>query len=242
MFSGITTFLLLAQSENDPGRGLQNLIIMIVFVGLYALSGLLRRKQDKSDLKPPRTTSAPPQSRPTQLPGYPRKTPPSATSQTQIPQTTQKPRPAALKPIPTSQRTAPPPRQPQQQSPQPQLHPEEIYSIPEQTRAKPKHPTHVQKPASTIKHHVAPKTKTSAPTAAKKQVIATSESAKLKKSTASGIPPISVTPPASDNVQLALDQQDSLVRAILYAEILDQPMALRRSGSHDFLDFQSPLD
>jgi len=230
MFSGITTFLMLAQ--DDGLSGLSGLLLLIIFVGLSALSSLLKRKQDKSDstLKKPTKPAATPQSRQSQLPGYARKATRAPTSQTRIPPTTQRPIPSSLRPPSAT-------RQPQQQSPQKQPRPA-IYPIPEQTRAKPRHAIHAQKTATTKKRHVAPKTKTPAQIAAKKQMMSTSEAAKLKKSITSGTSPkSSTTAPASDNIQLELDQQDSLVRAILYAEILDKPMALRRTGSHEFLDF-----
>ena len=231
MFSGITTFLMLAQFD-DGISGLSGLLFLIVFVGLSALSSLLKRKQDKSDsgLKKPTKPAATPQSRQSQLPGYARKATRAPTSQTRTPSTTQRPIPSSLRP-PSATRQ--PQQQPQQKQPRPAIRP-----IPEQTSAKPKHATHVQKTAATKRRHAAPKTKTPAQIAAKKQMMSTSEAAKLKKSITSGTSPkSSTTAPASDNFQLGLDQQDSLVRAILYAEILDKPMALRRTGSHEFLDF-----
>ena len=107
MFSGITTFLMLSQFDD----GLGGLLILIVFVGLSALSSLLKRKQEKSDSTPkpkPRQPAAPQQSRQAQIPGYARKTTRVPTSQTRTPTTTPRPRPAAQKPTPSS-----PTRQPQ---------------------------------------------------------------------------------------------------------------------------------
>ena len=229
MYPGIETFLILAQSDEGPGGGLNTLIFLLIFVGLSALSSLLKRKKEKSDSTPkqqPRTPAAPAQTRQPQIPGYPRKTTQIPTSQTRTPSTTQRPRPTAQRPIPSSQRPASPTRQPQQRPQQEQPRPA-IRPIPEQTSSKPRHSTHAQKTAAAQKRHVAPKTKTPAQIAAK-----------LKKSINSGTSRTSSTSaPASDNIKLGLDQQDSLVRAILYAEILDIPMALRRSGSHDFLDY-----
>ncbi|MCP4712117.1 MAG: hypothetical protein GY869_26135, partial [Planctomycetes bacterium] len=216
------------------------LLFLIVFVGLSALSSLLNRKK-KNDSTPKQQSlkPAPPQqNRKYPIPGYARKaTQAPTTSQTRTPTTTQRPGPTAQHPTPSSQRptsgTRQPQQHPQQRKPRPVVHP-----IPEQARARPIHATPIPKTATTKKRQVAPKTKTPAQIAAKKQMMSTSEASKLKKSMTTGTGKTSLSAiPASDNIQLGLDQQDSLVRAILYAEILDKPMALRRSGSHDFLDF-----
>ena len=221
MFSGIAIFLMLSQFDDEPGGGIKSLIFLLIFVGLSALSGLLKRKQEKSGSEPKKPTK-PAVQRPVPLS-------PRSTSAIRLPQHQSRLVPSALRAqsaLPSPEIVTPIPT------------PARISPRPDQTGSRARHPAHTRKTAAAQIRPVAPKIKTSPQTPTQKQVKSALEAAALQKSMTTETKPKPAVPtPASDNIQLGLEQQDSLIRAVLYAEILDQPMALRRSGSHDFLDF-----
>ena len=79
------------------------------------------------------------------------------------------------------------------------------------------------------------KTRPTPTTAARKQMLSTAEAAELRQIARRSEAPASYrTSTASDPLQLTLERHEVLIRAILYAEIIEKPMALRPFGSHQF--------
>ncbi len=256
MLSKIYNFLLAQQPPPqgedplDPLNALKRFWPILVLIALSALSGFFKKRQEKSKeslpAKPETPTAAPPRIQHPRLPSYARKASIASESQSQpvFPEKspTVIPRPIVQKPSSPTR----PPQRPTPQKPRPPIQPprmtprkliSELFNpTPTAQPAQARHPKVKARPASihpTSRRTPAPAQKiTPAQAAAKRQMVSTGEAAELRQTTLRSAQPSSYR--TAEPMKLALDQYDVLVRAILFAEILDKPMALRPTGSHQF--------
>lgn len=253
---------LMAQGDDDGGSGIGRFLPFIILMVLYGLSSLFgKKKKPPQQQRPqPRATDTPqsqkppapqPQQRPSRLPSYARKR-----SQQE---TTSRPRPVAQQPQsrPTAQ---PRPSQPAPQrrpvpakpTPARPQRPRPVSSTPAPIKPKPQatqpaprrsaqaRPAgqtqrHIQaeKKPRAAEHHVAPKPKKSARTAARAMHAQHEHTLNPKPV------PVKTNSSLQQLVQRT-QMKGPLAQAILYGEILGTPMALRPSGSHSYTALGTP--
>jgi hypothetical protein len=249
MSTWLNIFLMLAEDEpGDTESALKKIVPLLIIMILYGLSSIFKGRQQK---KPPPSTKPPPQYKPIEkgessqqqrLPSYAR-------------QATTRPGPAQPQPSPRPVATSPT-RQPGAQG-LPQRPP--VRQQPTPTRpvpAQPRHPAPVaRQPMERIPRPAQPSTAAgqSAGAAAMAVIRAKKEKhqAQLayeqqkKRDAAQAAQQLhrDVTPPletpvptvsTQEKLLLALQQSDEAARAIVYAEIIGKPLALRKSGLYEF--------
>lgn len=220
---------------DDDGNGVWGKFIpFIVLMILYSLGGLLKKKEQEKKQQQ-RPTKPKPRQREQDLPTYSRPKPqPQSNQPADSAASRPKPAPRSAQPGPSKPRPKPTStRQPAQPTPTP------IEIIPEPVARKPQ-PIHVhptpRKPSKAIhrpaefaheKDHA--KLKSQMPLAAKTAASQRPSQQKEKSGTTSRKNLV------ADRLDLALDRNNALVRAIVYAEILGKPTGLKSSGGYEFL-------
>ena len=226
---------MLAQPEaDDPDIKKYRFIPIIVIMILYALSSLVRKKQEKQRTRPKPSTPKPP-SRTIPLPTYARKTA-DRSSTTGLPQPqrpeqkrtvrTAQSRPAPTQPVAqqTSQRipTTGPPGQTRT------TRAETPRSMPSRPKT---HTVPAKKPVLTSQAYLAAETaKRAAQIKARQQMLSTAEAKELRQ--ASQPAPVQVvTTPKS--LGFLLQEPSELAHAVVYAEIIGKSLALRSPTTFD---------
>ena len=217
----------------DDGSGLYRFIPFIIIMALYSLSSLLKKKyQEKKQQKRPTPTS---KRREETLPTYARPKPqqpagaaagrPKPAPRTPQPVPGKKPSPSMSRPRPV------PSRRPTEPTPTPI----EIIPEPYARRPQPIPVPPAQRKPSKIAAQPAELAHARDRAKAKQQmpqivevVEPKSTSRPKEKSSATARKDL-----ASDRLNLALDQKNALVRAIVYAEILGKPIGLKPKGGYE---------
>ena len=234
MFPDFLTLLADLAERRDPGWG--KLLPMLIIGILYALGHLVKNKQAKQPPKRPSEgprplqPTAPPKRR---LPSYARGRDTTQQPTTSQPRPQQPQQPAASQPRPQraqpTQRTVPPARPVVKPSATPQRVPRmaQRVSTPPPRRAKPT--TAPQKPQP---HAARPKPAAPAQPAPRRETTVTAHA--LRSPPDHTHTQEQVTYGAGPKLQIALNDPSDLVRAVVYAEVLGKPMALRPTGSFEF--------
>ncbi len=206
------------------GRGIGEILPFLILMAIYAISAIIKSKQQKQKGPPPRPRQEQPPAQPTtptrRLPSYARdremQPQPSAQRPTSQPRPTRVPQQAAPKGRPVIPPSAAPKRVPRMAQPAP--------TRPAQQPSRKPVATEAARRIAQITPAAAPKKKKS--------------SAATRRQAAQKIifrPPGTVASTAQ-RVQLGLDLSSNLARAIVYAEVLGKPLALRPNGSFELND------
>ena len=247
MLSKILTLLAMAQpqEEDEPGR-FRQLIIPIIVFSLYILSSLFKGKGGKKPQEPqtPRQNKEQPAKRTRPLPNYARKTQSAQTrQQAPRPSQTRQESPRRVEPPGRSPTSVPGPARPQRTSVPPPAapRPKPQFKVEQIPAGRP-----VQRPAwataTAAAQAATPATKaamakrTSTKTLVRGQMLSTREGVMLDRKTAAASQEAHTQLTSTEHLQMILRQKDSLVQAIVLAEILGKPVGLRPKGS-----FELPL-
>jgi hypothetical protein len=203
-FNNLTSLL----AEDDGGSGIYRLLPIIIITALYALSGLLKKKehQKKQQKRPqpkPKSTR-----REETLPTYARRK-------------SQQPARSQPRPVPT--------RRPAESKPEP------IKIIPEPVARRPKPipvPSAQRKHSPKAASHQATQQAYARDQAkAKRQMPKVVQPAEAKQ--AAPRTQATAKDAAAGKLNLALEKKSALVRAIVYAEILGKPIGLKSKGGYE---------
>jgi len=254
MLEKIMTLLPLAQADTeDDGGGLGRIVPLLVLAIIYGLSSLLKKKQEKKQSQPRPSAPASGQTRGArQLPSYARGRTQGTTTQPQqrtqqVPgqsrTTTPATRPAGQQPARGVIAPEPPIRKvqvrPTQRIPASGQPVRPRAAIPQSAQFAAAHRVRAGAvhPKKAVPSAGATKAKTTVRARSQKQMLSTAEAARLR-SDAQGLR----RKKAAEQVQVqssqqklvaALAQPSELGRAVVYAEILGKPLALRGPGTFD---------
>jgi len=218
---------------DEDGQQWHRLWPMLILVALYTLSGWIKNKQSKKSPPPSKPTPTPPHQQTRSLPSYARKRIAHKQAQQPFGPAQQPSRPAQQpsRPIPTLERPAPTARKPA--GPQ-------VTRRPTPTPAPPRRPAVQKRSVTRPPKHTAAAALAGQLTrdqiTAKRQMTATRKTVQLrqaphkKKKTT-----VAAQTQAVEPLQQVLSNRNTAAQAIVMAEILGQPLGLRKSGSYDFM-------